>query len=112
MLATPAVRRLCRELSIDLASVDIVGTGPEGRVLKHDVLAYAKGADGAVDEREGVRRSPEALLSGAAAEVVEGGKRQGREPVVVPIKGDQMACFCLGTRGCFVTSAVCCLLFR
>lgn len=41
MLATPAVRRLCRERSIDLYVEPISGTGPGGRVLKGDVLAYA-----------------------------------------------------------------------
>ena len=41
VLATPAVRRLCREMSIDLSLEPISGTGPGGRVLKGDVLAYA-----------------------------------------------------------------------
>lgn len=41
VLATPAVRRLCREMSIDLSVEPISGTGPGGRVLKGDVLAYA-----------------------------------------------------------------------
>jgi 2-oxoisovalerate dehydrogenase E2 component (dihydrolipoyl transacylase) len=36
MLATPAVRKLCREYNLDLGNV--VGTGPNGRVLKADVL--------------------------------------------------------------------------
>lgn len=40
MLATPAVRRLCREMSIDLSVEPIRGTGRGGRVLKGDVLAY------------------------------------------------------------------------
>ncbi|CAM9910802.1 unnamed protein product, partial [Ectocarpus sp. 12 AP-2014] len=39
VLATPAVRRLCREMSIDLAVEPIPGTGPGGRLLKGDVLA-------------------------------------------------------------------------
>lgn len=50
VLATPAVRRLCRDLSLDLgtlvaagtAGAGIVGTGTSGRVLKGDVLGYAK----------------------------------------------------------------------
>lgn len=41
VLATPAVRRLCRELSIDLSSARVAGTGAGQRVLKGDVLAYA-----------------------------------------------------------------------
>eukprot|EP00903_Cladosiphon_okamuranus_P006580 g6428.t1 len=41
VLATPAVRRLCREMSIDLSIEPISGTGLGGRVLKGDVLAHA-----------------------------------------------------------------------
>ena len=38
ILTTPAVRRIAKENSIDLRQVQ--GTGPKGRVLKADVLAY------------------------------------------------------------------------
>jgi len=42
-LASPSVRRHARELGVDLALVP--GTGPDGRVLHEDVVAYAaKGA--------------------------------------------------------------------
>ncbi|KAI9093054.1 2-oxoacid dehydrogenases acyltransferase-domain-containing protein [Phlyctochytrium arcticum] len=41
ILATPAVRRIAREHKIDL--VRISGTGPGGRVLKGDVLAFVSG---------------------------------------------------------------------
>ena len=40
-LASPAVRRLARELSIDLSLVS--GSGDKGRVYKDDVKAYANG---------------------------------------------------------------------
>ncbi|WP_233079905.1 dihydrolipoyllysine-residue acetyltransferase [Rheinheimera soli] len=40
-LASPAVRRLARELSIDLSLVS--GSGDKGRVYKEDVKAYANG---------------------------------------------------------------------
>lgn len=40
-LASPAVRRLARELNIDLATVP--GSGEKGRVYKEDVKAFAEG---------------------------------------------------------------------
>ena len=40
-LATPATRRLAREMNVDLRSVP--PTGPQGRVTKTDVEAFAKG---------------------------------------------------------------------
>ncbi|HEY7179431.1 MAG TPA: dihydrolipoamide acetyltransferase family protein [Gaiella sp.] len=39
--ATPAVRRLAREL--DVALVDVTGTGPDGRIVEADVRAAAAG---------------------------------------------------------------------
>jgi 2-oxoisovalerate dehydrogenase E2 component (dihydrolipoyl transacylase) len=39
--ATPPVRRLARDLGVDLRSV--VGSGPDGRVVREDVLAAAEG---------------------------------------------------------------------
>ncbi|KAI8903893.1 dihydrolipoamide branched chain transacylase E2 [Powellomyces hirtus] len=40
-LATPAVRRIARENRVDLANVR--GTGPGGRILKGDILAFVAG---------------------------------------------------------------------
>ncbi|KAG7400057.1 hypothetical protein PHYBOEH_007125 [Phytophthora boehmeriae] len=40
LLTSPSVRRLAREHSIDL--YDIEGTGPQGRILKEDLLEYIK----------------------------------------------------------------------
>lgn len=38
-LATPAVRRICKELSVEITHIQ--GTGKDGRVLKEDVAAFA-----------------------------------------------------------------------
>jgi pyruvate dehydrogenase E2 component (dihydrolipoamide acetyltransferase) len=43
--ASPSVRRLARELSVDLAAVS--GTGRGGRIVPEDVRAYAEGGNGA-----------------------------------------------------------------
>ena len=40
-LASPAVRRLCREYELDILSIP--GSGKDGRVLKDDVLQFQKG---------------------------------------------------------------------
>ncbi|MCE2898380.1 MAG: dihydrolipoyllysine-residue acetyltransferase [Betaproteobacteria bacterium] len=40
--ASPAVRRLARELGVDLGKVP--GSGPKSRILKEDVQSYVKGA--------------------------------------------------------------------
>jgi pyruvate dehydrogenase E2 component (dihydrolipoamide acetyltransferase) len=39
--AGPSVRRLARELDVDLSSVD--GTGPKGRITKEDLLQTLRG---------------------------------------------------------------------
>lgn len=48
--AAPATRRLARELGVDISKVK--GSGPGGRVLKEDVLAYVKAEKGVRDEVE------------------------------------------------------------
>lgn len=40
---TPPVRRLAKELDVDLASVP--GTGPDGRITEHDVRSATRGPD-------------------------------------------------------------------
>ena len=41
VLATPATRRVARELEVDLGQVS--GTGPGGRITKSDVIAWSEG---------------------------------------------------------------------
>jgi pyruvate dehydrogenase E2 component (dihydrolipoamide acetyltransferase) len=45
VLATPATRKLARELDVDLARVP--GSGPAGRITSDDVRAHAGGSNGA-----------------------------------------------------------------
>jgi pyruvate dehydrogenase E2 component (dihydrolipoamide acetyltransferase) len=66
--ATPAVRRLARELGVDLGSV--AGTGPDGRVSESDVRAAgAGGREGRREPVRGVRRKIVENLTRAHREV-------------------------------------------
>lgn len=42
VLATPAVRKLARDLNVDISKV--IGTGPRGRIIENDVRAFASKA--------------------------------------------------------------------
>ena len=79
-LASPAVRRLARELSVDIHRVP--GTGPKGRVFKNDVQAFVSGTfSGAV-------AAPVAQVSAAVIAAPAAGS-SGRR--VEPIKGIKAA---------------------
>jgi 2-oxoglutarate dehydrogenase complex dihydrolipoamide succinyltransferase (E2) component len=67
VLATPAVRRLARELGVDLAKVR--GSGQEGRVLESDVKSAARSVS------QGEMKPEQAVRAGAGQEEV------------VPLKG-------------------------
>jgi pyruvate/2-oxoglutarate dehydrogenase complex dihydrolipoamide acyltransferase (E2) component len=69
--ASPPVRKLARELGVDLGA--ITGTGPEGRITREDVSGAATGSPGTAAE------SPLGGLPRAASAVPEG--REQREPV-------------------------------
>lgn len=77
-LASPAVRRLARELSIDLSLVP--GSGDKGRVYKDDVKAYANGG-----ATSGVAKAAAAPVKAATVATSTGGSR------VEPIKGIKAA---------------------
>jgi pyruvate/2-oxoglutarate dehydrogenase complex dihydrolipoamide acyltransferase (E2) component len=52
--ATPLVRRVARELGVDLASIE--GTGPQGRITEEDVRRAAGPGEGRREPLRGVRR--------------------------------------------------------
>ena len=82
-LASPAVRRLARELSIDISKVP--GSGDKGRVYKDDVRAFADGK--VATAADTVSNNNATLATGAtvAATVTSGGSR------IEPIKGIKAA---------------------
>ncbi|CAM9891236.1 unnamed protein product [Discosporangium mesarthrocarpum] len=49
VMATPAIRRLSRELKIDLSHTGLKGSGPGGRILKGDLMALAKQGTHGID---------------------------------------------------------------
>jgi pyruvate dehydrogenase E2 component (dihydrolipoamide acetyltransferase) len=59
VLATPVTRRMAAEHSVDLSAVD--GTGPQGRVLKSDVLAHLERGD--VKSPGSIKSPPAAIKS-------------------------------------------------
>jgi pyruvate dehydrogenase E2 component (dihydrolipoamide acetyltransferase) len=67
--ATPLVRKIARELGIDLATV--VGTGPQGRITEDDVRGgqAAPGGEGRREPLRGVRRLTAEHMSRAHREV-------------------------------------------
>jgi 2-oxoisovalerate dehydrogenase E2 component (dihydrolipoyl transacylase) len=80
-LASPAVRRLARELSIDLSLVP--GSGEKGRVYKDDVKAYANGGNASAAAK--AVAAPVKAAATAAVVTSTGGSR------VEPIKGIKAA---------------------
>ncbi|OBP15035.1 dihydrolipoamide acetyltransferase [Rheinheimera sp. SA_1] len=81
-VASPAVRRLARELSIDLTQVP--GTGAKGRVFKEDVQNFATGVKAPVAACA-IKEAAKAATPATAASVATGGRR------VEPIKGIKAA---------------------
>lgn len=80
ILATPVTRRIAGEYGVDLSRV--TGTGPQGRVLKKDVLAVIEGGRAA----EAPREAPPPAAPPAAPAAVAGDER-------MPIRGLRRAIF-------------------
>ncbi|WP_372626238.1 dihydrolipoyllysine-residue acetyltransferase [Arsukibacterium sp.] len=81
-VASPAVRRLARELNIDLAKVP--GSGDKGRVYKEDVKAFADGAG----SQSGTKRKAEVQSGSDAAPMSSSSQTADK---VEPIKGIKAA---------------------
>ena len=79
--ASPLARRIARELGVELSALS--GSGPQGRVIKSDVMAAAGDGGGARDaERDG----------GGARDAERDGGEEQRDEVVAPspAAGDQV----------------------
>ena len=77
--ASPVARRIARELGVDLAV--LVGTGPEGRIVKADVMAASEGEPAAVAA---------ATTAAAPAPAGAGGAAKGSVEVVEPSRAQQV----------------------
>ncbi|MFF9473008.1 dihydrolipoamide acetyltransferase family protein [Streptomyces roseolus] len=84
-LAKPPVRKLAKDLGVDLASV--VPTGPDGVITREDVHRAAAPAEAPAPAPVEAAPAPVAAPAPAAAPVVEAGARETR----VPIKGVRKA---------------------
>ncbi|MGP1272861.1 MAG: dihydrolipoamide acetyltransferase family protein [Phycisphaerales bacterium] len=87
-LATPAVRRLARDLGVDINSC--AGTGLGGRVTKKDVEAAAKGGGGPARTARGSAHASAPSHDDAIARAVAAPPAR-REIVSIPAGQDRMA---------------------
>ncbi|KAI3652632.1 hypothetical protein MP228_002057 [Amoeboaphelidium protococcarum] len=93
VLATPAVRRMAKEMKIDLNSVK--GTGRDGRITKEDLLSYSPGAD--QDTLTSTQSTPQQQQQSNQSSFQSGGstKQIGQQttatPHVVKLTGVQKA---------------------
>lgn len=82
VLATPAVRKLARELGVNIAEVK--GTGKNGRITRQDVEAYAAGGAAQAGAAAGAAGAADAHQEIAPVSAVAGGARVEER---VPLRG-------------------------
>jgi pyruvate dehydrogenase E2 component (dihydrolipoamide acetyltransferase) len=86
VLATPVTRRIAREANVDLSSIS--GTGPQGRVLKRDVLAALERGAAPTPAAPAVAQAPSAPAPVAAPSVTPTAADER-----VPLRGLRKAIF-------------------
>ena len=64
-IASPVARRVADELGIDIREVS--GTGPRGRIVKEDVLAYNSSASSTQKEEQSPSKTADAILTDTAS---------------------------------------------
>ena len=84
VLSSPAVRKLCKDHKINLETV--LGTGPEGRVLKADVLKIIKLTDNALKTSFTFSSTENEARSNFISSKTELGNAR-QEDMTVPIRG-------------------------
>ncbi|WP_195570674.1 dihydrolipoamide acetyltransferase family protein [Paenibacillus sp. 1001270B_150601_E10] len=85
VLATPSVRKLARDLGVDIASVP--GTGKAGKITREDVEAFANGGAPAAAPAAKEAAAPAASTAAAAAPAADRNAEEER----VPFKGIRKA---------------------
>jgi pyruvate dehydrogenase E2 component (dihydrolipoamide acetyltransferase) len=80
-IAAPAVRRLAREMAVDINQVS--GTGPGGRVTADDLVQYEKQVDGSSDDRAQARGASDETA--VLKEQADPGTDDANEPL--PVSG-------------------------
>ncbi|GAA1207952.1 dihydrolipoamide acetyltransferase family protein [Pseudonocardia alaniniphila] len=87
LLASPLARRLARERGVDLRNVR--GTGPHGRVIRADIIAFAEATPGTAAETPGAQATSGAAGPGpvevAPVPAPAGGSEAEQDVVEVPL---------------------------
>ncbi len=91
--ATPAARRVARELGLDLAAVR--GTGPEGRITEEDVrlVAASAGGAGAAGEAASAAGTPDEVRPHSDWRLATAGKMTASARTVAPVTLHRLADF-------------------